>query len=867
MLEFTAIGTDGSQGRLLQLYDPISVDESNLHVNILADPGWNGIDNIDEIYTQSLIDSIDLIILSQATIEYIGAYALLLNKYPQLCDIPTYATLPLCKLSTISILEMYRSIGLLGPIDSNLIEIGKIISIFSQIKTLNYSQLIKLSNINNKQINLSLTAYNSGYSIGGSIWLIEINNEKIIYAPIWNHAKDNFLNNCPLFNNSDFIRPTTLITNSEFINSKLSHQLKIDKLIDLIDKILISGTNVVLPTSISGRFFELIIPLLTNLKNDSFIYIINYTGLDNMKYLSNFLEWMNPNIIKLWENNNNNNNSNNNNNNNNNNNTNNNNPSSTISTLASNRIKVIKLNELNNLIHTGNRPKIFIVDEMNMIDDSVFNQLINTVNATLNYSIILTEPPNKFSKLNDFYNVWKENTQSEIDNEGSLIVLKLSNYESNIFEETPLRSKELSNYENMINERRSLEIRLEKEKLEKKKIEDLLDADVKEISDDDEEDEEENEKEGEPDDNNSNSIIRKNLEITTNIIKEAEAKYQFDESKILKIDKILTLPRDFNVSNLKHKNRVFPTVINKFNFDDYGILIDSKDFQIFDNDKFPIIGDFNENNLNESESSDIEIIDENDNNRKRSRRRNVRDNKRRKNNIENILDNKITTNNLLDSLNNPVSRTYTKNKINITCGFSFIDLSGNHDLRSLKFTIKKIKPKKIIILPEIRNGDSSKLINELKSDNDINNNNEIIKCKLNEMINLGNIITSFDLLLDNKLINKLKWKNLNNEYMITPINGILEKSNKWEYKLKSNENETINTSSQNIKIGDIKLNQLKINLQNDNHNVEFLGDGRLLIDEKVIVAKGNEGKLSIESNLDPLFYKVKSSIENMLANI
>lgn len=898
MFEFTAIGDGSSQAKILSLDNTIT---------ILADPGWNGTDSLD-FYTP-YVNSIDMILLSQTTTSYIGAYVQLLHRHPQLRHIPTYSTLPITKLGRVSVCELYRSLGLLGPVDGNIIELNDVLRYFNSIKCLNYSQTIHLSHVNNKLINLSLTPYNSGYTIGGSIWLIENNiNEKIIYAPIWNHSKDEFLNNCKIFNNSDLVRPTTLITNCEYISSKYSHSNRITTFLQLLEKTLNNGTNVLLPTTLTGRFFELIIPILLNPKISASIYMLNYTGLENLKILSNFLEWMNQSIIKLWENE---------------------NQSEIL--FERNRIQLIKFEELDSMVNTSEfqrKPKIFFVEEMNLMDGSFFSRFLLDMNSRLNYSMILTEKPNLHSKLNQFYKIWRQGVDaSESDpKEGSLIVLEIPDVRLASVKEEVLRGKELSAYLKKITERKELEIKLEKEEMEKKRIEEMLEAEVKvETDSDDEDDEEDDEAEkvlANIDQNikvaestlSGNKIVKKDaqsavgVEITANIIKTAEMKFQLDDSKRLKMDEILALPRDFDVRNMKHKNRVFPFVNNRYNVDDYGIVVKHEDFQIYDDDRFPILGldegddaanaNDNENGNrasgDESGASDVESDEEQGRGKKRNRRggdrrrrkrrggnRNRRNggggggNSGKKGKEENALYQPAVYS--LESTADPVVREKNTTRITVRCGISFIDLGGNHDLRSLKFTAKQIKPRKVIILPGV-SGNADDLMVELNKDtkqgllsgnsHSVNMDIEYIKSKVNQKIDLGDVITSYELLLDDKLASNLQWQTLNDGYSVSSVGGVVEKLKDWEFKLTelgSTASSTMAVSS--TKIGDVKLAQLRRALAMKKHRVELMGDGRVVVDEELVISKANEGNLSVEGGVGGLFYEVKELIEGMLATI
>lgn len=895
MFEFTAIGDGSSQAKILSLDNTIT---------ILADPGWNGTDSLE--FYAPYVNSIDMIILSQTTTSFIGAYAYLLHQHPQLRHIPTYSTLPVTKLGRVSVCELYRSLGLLGPVDGNSIEFNDVLRYFNSIKCLNYSQTIHLPHVNNKLINLSLTPYNSGYTIGGSIWLLENNiNEKIVYAPIWNHSKDEFLNNCKIFNNSDLVRPTTFITNCEFVSSKYSHSTRVQTFMQLIEKTLYSGTNVLLPTTLAGRFFELIIPILLNNKISASIYMLNFTGLENLKILSNFLEWMNQSIIKLWENE---------------------NQSEIL--FERNRIQLIKFEDLDSLVNTSEfqrKPKIFFVEEMNLMDGSFFSQFLIDMNSRLSYSMILTEKPNLNSKLHQFYKIWRQGVDAtEADpKEGSHIVLEIPDVRLASVKEELLRGKELAAYLKKIGERKELELKLEKEEMEKRRLEEMLEAGVKvETDTEDEEDEEDADAEkvlANIDQNikadesalSGNTLTKKDsqtavgVEITANIIKTAEIKFQLDDSKRLKMDEILMLPRDFDVRNLKHKNRVFPFVNNRYNADDYGVVVKHEDFQIYDDDRFPILGadatnahengNDNKGSGDESGGSGMESDEEQGRGKKRNRRggdrrrrkrrggnRNRRnggndgnDGSGRRGKEENALYQPAVYS--LESTVDPVVREKTTSRVTVRCGISFIDLGGNHDLRSLKFTAKQIKPRKVIILPGV-SGNADDLMLELSedtkqsilsgNDHSANIDVEYIKSKMNQKIDLGDVITSYELLLDEKLASSLHWQTLNDGYSVSSVGGVVEKLKDWEFKLTelgSTASSTMAVSS--TKIGDVKLAQLRRALATKKHRVELMGDGRLVVDEELVVGKASEGNLSIEGGLGGLFYEVKDLIENMLATI
>ncbi|OUT23768.1 hypothetical protein CAS74_000138 [Pichia kudriavzevii] len=807
----------------------ITIDDT---VTILADPGWSGIETDLDCYTP-LVSKIDIILLSQSTVDFIGALPYLYYRFPLLENVPIFSTLPTMKMGKTAVLEFYSTLKLLGPVNNTFkLELSFINSIFNRIKSLNYSQTIRISI---KSVNLSITSLNSGYSLGGSIWVVENNKkEKIIYAPMWNHSKDNYLNGCNIFSNQLILRPTTFITNSEPIESNVA-KLKSNHH---------NNNNILIPITLTARFFEVILPILTKSNVNAPIYLVNYTKLENLKILGNFIEWMNSNIIKFWE-------------------------TQSSKLLENNRIKCINLREVEDLMDS--RPAIFFVDYLDHRDSNFWQLVSRFENFKKNFTILMTEKPNPNSNMNNLYKSWKHNIDSTELNpkEGELTDISME-VDISSFVEVPLHGSDLSKYEKLVAESKEKEIQRLKE------VEELAKQQKQEEQDENEDDEEDDEDDdddivngtgnGTVNGDRDGRLGRKDLvqdEAAEQANLENQTKYQFNESTILRMDQILSIPRDFDFRLFKERQRVFPNVNLKLSIDDYGVVIKHADFQTYENDRFPIIADRTNNEnaglgngrLRDGNGDDDAGSEGGD----YEGNRNVGNNRKKR---------KITESYSLDPLKDPVQRIYTTRKLKITCGFTFIDMSGQHDLRSLKISIEKLKPRKLIILPEFKNGNVNNLIEELNKDIMVNKNlnTEVLKSKLNKSLNLGDLITNYEILIDDDLAKSLNWNLLNDEYNVSSINGIVEKIKDWDYKLVKDGGDGSNKEKSKIKIGDIKLTKLR-NILSKNHSVELLGDGRLIIDDEIIVSKEDDGDLKISSNLSPLFYTIKQTIENLLATI
>jgi cleavage and polyadenylation specificity factor subunit 2 len=262
-------------------------------VRILADPGWDGVSDI--AYLKEVINTVDIILLSHPTTDFIGAYAWLAFGNLQK---PVYATLPTCNLGRVATIDLYRSLALIGPVKGTQFELTDVEEAFDKVITVKHSQL---TDLRAKYDGLSLTAVNSGHTLGGTIWVLNKNSEKVIYAPEWNHSKDSFLNGAEMLQNPTLMRPSILVTSST-IGSPLSHKRRVEKFFELVDATLGRGGTVFLPTTIGGRLLELIHLIDEHLQSAPIpVLLVAHAKARSLTYAGSMLEWMAPAVIKEWE--------------------------------------------------------------------------------------------------------------------------------------------------------------------------------------------------------------------------------------------------------------------------------------------------------------------------------------------------------------------------------------------------------------------------------------------------------------------------------------------------------------------------------------------------------------------------------------
>lgn len=819
MFELTTLAPDskdlgqvsGVQARLL------TFDGEN---TVLADPGWDGLTDLS--FLDSVVSKIDLILLSQTTVEYLGAFAYLLYKYPILKEVKTYATLPVAKLGRLSTTELYRSVGLIGAVQGSIMEVTDIEAYFNSIVPLNYAQSVSLQG---KLSGTTITAYNSGHTLGGAVWSFNREAEKVVYAPVWNHSKDLFLKPCKLLNQSALARPTTFVTGSDF-GSSLTHRKRVDTFLQLIDLTLSNGTSVFLPTTLSGRFFEMLPLLDQHVPRDIPFYLVAYTGLQSLKNSSNMLEWMSPDITKGWENQN-------------------------STPFDATRIQLVTLNQLRKLGQAG--PKVVFVEALGFNAGSLARSALVELCSRQNTALFLTERPSPNTTLYDLYKTWETTAETNGNlKDGSLIICQ-NDVSLEETKEVPLRGQELNKYLKEVDERREKRKQLE---LEERQNDDLLDN---LIGDDDNNGDSDDEKEEQDEDVKASDDMTTSNALT-------RTRTSAEDTHITVID-LLEMPIDFDLRGVRgSKNRMFPYMVDRFTADDYGIEINHDDFKR-EEEKFSLKHGMDDDNGHQNKRRRHNLIEDDDQPQRQRER-------------------PVTLYNM-DSKSDPVARSTKTVRVKIRCGLTFIDLSGLCDMRSWKFNANGLKPRKAILLPAHTESDyiggstdlMESLMKQQKSkltDDTFHTQSasgalgtDYMRCKLNEKIDLGNVISSYSLQIDDGFDKDLKWQQITGGYSLSHISGEIVKLTEDKrnlFKLVGS-NRNITTAANKISIGDVKLNELRHRLKESNHIVEFKGDGTLVVDNQLAVRKISDGQLVLDGVPSELFYEVRKVVQSMLAYV
>ncbi|KAI5966194.1 uncharacterized protein KGF55_000503 [Candida pseudojiufengensis] len=776
--------------------------------NILADPSWNGEDPSIIDFLEKDLKNVSAILISHSGVSYISGLILLVTKYPNLiANIPVYSTLPVNQLGRISTVEYYRSQGILGPILTNLIELDEIDYWFDKFKIIKYQQNITICDGK-----VSITPYNSGHSLGGAFWLIVKKIDRIIYAPSWNHSRDSFLNSANFINSSSgniqvsLLRPTAFITSAN-LGSPMSHKKRCEKFLQLVDATLSNGGSAIIPTSVTSRFLEVFHLVDEHLKGAPIpVYFLSYTGTRVLSYASNLLDWMSSNFNKNWNNA---------------------DDSSSNNTnfLPFNPSKVDLVMDPNEIIQIPGSKIIFCsgVDlRHGDLSSKIFSYLCNDEKTT----VILTEKPSNDDSAGlsrTLYNDWKKLTEERTGKvvDGTAVPLEKIVDLSDWTIEEEATGNELIEFQDKITKKRKEKLMA---KVRDQKIQNLLNADtrldVEDSSDDDEiEENEENAAKRAGEIYDSISKTEKQQASTT---KEVDELIQHEAFMMENIKNSFEkhLPIDIRITHkLKPRQAMFPFFHKRIQIDDYGQVINAKDFEKTD------------------EVSNAKIIMEGKKkfDEKRRNKHRDKDHNKQKEMIKKITPQEQVNQNLLtkylDTLTHPVKRvkiserSNSQTQLRIRCGLAFVDLAGLVDMRSLSIIIQSIKPYNLILLPdEINQKQSGNLeqietfFNSQQIEQKIENNKKqiingsrylslanlrdgllsaaspfssgkmnIAIAEDNEAIKIGNDsetdgvngndvigVNNFEITLDDQLVSTLKWKPIGENYKVAKVFGELE---------------------------------------------------------------------------------------------
>ncbi|PHH59578.1 hypothetical protein CDD81_2843 [Ophiocordyceps australis] len=337
------------QGALSESTASQSLLELDGGVKVLVDLGWD--ESLDVSKLQELekqVPTLSLILLTHATLSHLAAFVHCCKNIPLFTRIPAYATRPVIDLGRSLAQDLYSSTPAAATTisQSSLSEAvysysqtattahnlllqsptpDEIARYFSLIQPLKYSQPHQpLPSPFSPPLNgLTITAYNAGHSLGGTIWHIQHGLESIVYAVDWNQARENVYAGAAWLGGAasggaevieQLRKPTALICSSRGAQkgAQTGGRVKRDQnLVQLIKSCVSNRGTVLIPTDSSARVLELAYLLEHAWRADAAsqegalratkLYLAGRNMSSTMRYARSMLEWMDNNIVLEFE--------------------------------------------------------------------------------------------------------------------------------------------------------------------------------------------------------------------------------------------------------------------------------------------------------------------------------------------------------------------------------------------------------------------------------------------------------------------------------------------------------------------------------------------------------------------------------------
>ncbi|RYP49319.1 hypothetical protein DL768_004944 [Monosporascus sp. mg162] len=331
------------QGVLSESAASQSILELDGGIKILVDVGWDesfDVSKLKELEKQ--IPTLSLVLLTHATTSHLAAFAHCCKHFPLFTRIPVYATSPVIALGRTLLQDLYASTPLAATTipNSSLNEASyssqqtpsdfllqpptpdDIATYFSLVHALKYSQPHQpLGSPFSPPLNgLTITAYNSGHTLGGTIWHIQHGLESIVYAVDWNQGRENVFAGAAWLGGAggggaevieQLRKPTALVCSSRGGEkpSLSGGRAKRDE--DLLEKVrscVARGGTVLIPIDSSARVLELAYLMEHAWRADedgrlkpAKLYLAGRNMHSTMRYARSMLEWMDDSIVREFE--------------------------------------------------------------------------------------------------------------------------------------------------------------------------------------------------------------------------------------------------------------------------------------------------------------------------------------------------------------------------------------------------------------------------------------------------------------------------------------------------------------------------------------------------------------------------------------
>ncbi|KAL6820593.1 beta-lactamase-like protein [Trichoderma camerunense] len=921
------------QGALSESLASQSLLELDGGVKVLVDLGWDesfSSDKLEELEKQ--VPTLSLILLTHATVSHLAAYAHCCKNIALFTRIPVYATRPVIDLGRTLTQDLYSSTPAAATTirQSSLSETTyaysqtvttaqnlllqsptpeEIARYFSLIQPLKYSQPHQpLSSPFSPPLNgLTITAYNSGHTLGGTIWHIQHGLESIVYAVDWNQARENVFAGAAWLGGAggggaevieQLRKPTALICSSRGAdkNAQAGGRAKRDEqLIEMIKTCVSRGGTVLIPVDSSARVLEISYLLEYAWRTDaankdgvlkySKLYLAGRNVSSTMRYARSMLEWMDNNIVQEFE------------------------------AFAEGQRKVnggsekkegapfdfkyLRLLErkaqitklLSQNIENGEtQGRVILASDVSM-DWGFSKDLVKGLAKDSRNLVILTERPNLAkddapSISRTLWEWWRERrdgiSTEQASSGDSLEMVYSGGRELEVREarREPLEGDDLAIYQQWLATQRQLQA------TQQAGGAGALEASADVVDDASSESSSDSEDEGEQQGKALNVSATMGQAGRKNVVLKDE-----DLGINILIKKKTVF--DFDTRGKRGRERSFPMAIRRKRNDDFGELIRPEDYLRAEEKEDEAV----DNAQIAAEDDKLGKKRKWDDVAKQAAGANKRPNTNRAVAADDADAMDLADGAAADELdsvedtepeepNGPCKLVYTSETVVVNLRIAMIDFSGLHDKRSLNMLIPLIQPRKLILVGGTREETTSLAADcraALASDGD--RSVDVFTPEVGTWVDASMDTNAWVVKLADPLVKKLKWQNVRGLGIVTITGQLLasalaqeadgqthddvaNKRQKTEPStstavaltnaadtasmptldvLPVNLISAARSAAQSLHVGDLRLADLRRAMQGAGHSAEFRGEGTLVVDGSVAVRKTAEGRIDVES--------------------
>ncbi|KAH7134673.1 beta-lactamase-like protein [Dactylonectria estremocensis] len=768
---------------------------------------------------------------------------------------------------------------------------------------------------------LTITAYNSGHTLGGTIWHIQHGLESIVYAVDWNQARENVFAGAAWLGGAggggaevieQLRKPTALICSSRGSdrNAPAGGRTKRDEqLIDTIKACVTRGGTVLIPVDSSARVLELSYLLEHAWRADAAsaesvlksakLYLAGRNMSSTMRYARSMLEWMDDSIVQEFE------------------------------AFAEDQRKVngatgkkeggpldfkyLRLLErkaqierlLSHQAENGATEGRVILASDTSIEWGFSKDLIRGLAKDSRNLVILTDKPglakdDKPSIARTLWDWWKEKRDGvavEQSNSGDIELVYAGGRELEIKEaqRQALEGEELSVYQQWLATQRQLQATQQSggaSALEASA--DVVDDASSESSSDSEDDDGEQQGKALNVSTTLGQVGRKNV-----VLNDAD----LGINVLIKKKNVY----DFDSRGKKGRERSFPVAIRRRRNDDFGELIRPEDYLRAE-----------EKEEDNADAANLAAMDD-----KLGKKRKWDDvakngpggNKRNQTGRAGSVDDGDGPGDgfvpdELDAVEDaesheptgPCKLVYQTESVTANLRIAFVDFSGLHDKRSLNMLIPLIQPRKLILVGGGRD-ETLELAEDCRKALGANGERavDVYTPEVGVAVDASVDTNAWVVKLADPLVKKIKWQNVRGLGIVTITGQLLathldnadeDPANKRQKTeptavstaltngqpalptldvLPSNLVSAVRSAAQPLHVGDLRLADLRRAMQAAGHGAEFRGEGTLVVDGTVAVRKTAAGRVEVESVGLPTtgrrttFYEVRRVIYDNLA--